>query len=55
MLVVPVTAVSCERVFCAQKRIKSDSRSSLGVDTLEDPIRIYVATCVEGDEVFDTP
>ncbi|XP_046335796.1 zinc finger protein 862-like [Haliotis rufescens] len=40
MLVIPVTSASCERIFSAQKRIKSDSRSSLGVETLEDLIRI---------------
>ncbi|XP_056107720.1 zinc finger protein 862-like [Rhinichthys klamathensis goyatoka] len=40
MLVLPVSSSVCERGFSAQKRIKSDVRGSLHVDTVEDLIRI---------------
>lgn len=40
MLVLPVSSAVCERGFSAQKRIKSDVRGSLHVDTVEDLIRI---------------
>lgn len=40
MLVLPVSSAICERGFSAQKRIKSDVRGSLHVDTVEDLIRI---------------
>ena len=40
MLVLPVTAAQCERVFSAQTRVKTDCRSSLATETLEDLIRI---------------
>ncbi|XP_049923984.1 zinc finger protein 862-like [Epinephelus moara] len=40
MLVLPVSSAVCERGFSAQRRIKSDVRGSLHVDTVEDLIRI---------------
>ncbi|KAK7877196.1 hypothetical protein WMY93_032098 [Mugilogobius chulae] len=40
MLVLPISSAVCERGFSAQKRIKSDIRGSLHVDTVEDLIRI---------------
>lgn len=40
MLVLPVTSAQCERVFSAQARIKTDTRSSLATETLEDLIRL---------------
>lgn len=40
MLVLPVSSAVCERGFSAQKRIKSDVRSCLNPDTVEDLIRI---------------
>ena len=42
MLVLPVSSAQCERGFSAQKRIKSDSRSSLNPKTVEDLILISV-------------
>ena len=52
MLVLPVSSAVCERGFSAQKRIKSDVRGSLHVDTVEDLIRISM----EGPSLqeFDT-
>ena len=47
MLVIPISSAQCERGFSAQKRIKSDVRSSLSVTTTEDLIRISM----EGPEV----
>ena len=51
MLVIPISSAQCERGFSAQRRIKSDVRSSLHVSTTEDLIRINM----EGPEleVFD--
>lgn len=40
MLTLPMSSAVCERGFSAQKRIKSDVRGSLHVDTVEDLIRI---------------
>ena len=40
LLVMPISSAQCERVFSAQNRIKSDVRSSLHTQTLEDLIRI---------------
>ncbi|KAL7375143.1 hypothetical protein ABVT39_012693 [Epinephelus coioides] len=40
MLVLHVSSAVCERGFSAQRRIKSDVRGSLHVDTVEDLIRI---------------
>uniref|UniRef100_A0A8C6SCA7 HAT C-terminal dimerisation domain-containing protein n=1 Tax=Neogobius melanostomus TaxID=47308 RepID=A0A8C6SCA7_9GOBI len=42
MLVLPVSSAQCERGFSAQRRIKSDVRSSLHPTTVEDLIRISV-------------
>lgn len=39
-LALPVSSAVCERGFSAQKRIKTDVRGSLHVDTVEDLIRI---------------
>lgn len=47
MLVIPISSAQCERGFSAQKRIKSDVRSSLHVSTTEDLIRISM----EGPEL----
>lgn len=47
MLVLPVSSAVCERGFSAQKRIKSDVRSCLKPDTVEDLIRISI----EGPEL----
>ena len=47
MLVIPISSAQCERGFSAQKRIKSDVRSSLHVSTTEDLIRISI----EGPEL----
>ncbi|XP_078146195.1 zinc finger protein 862-like [Centroberyx gerrardi] len=49
MLVLPISAAVCERVFSTQNRIKSDVRASLHTDTVEDLIRISV----EGPELMD--
>ena len=40
MLVIPISFAQCERGFSAQRRIKSDVRSSVHVSTTEDIIRI---------------
>ncbi|XP_008281423.1 uncharacterized protein LOC103358295 [Stegastes partitus] len=40
MLALPVSSAVCERGFSSQRRIKSDVRGSLHVDTVEDLIRI---------------
>ena len=40
LLVLPISSESCERIFSSQKRIKSDTHSSLYVDTVEDLIQI---------------
>ncbi len=42
MLILPVSSAQCERGFSVQKRIKSDIRSSLHPNTVEDLIRISV-------------
>ncbi|XP_048856526.1 zinc finger protein 862-like isoform X2 [Brienomyrus brachyistius] len=42
MLVLPVSSAQCERGFSIQKRIKSDIRSSLHPNSVEDLIRISV-------------
>ncbi len=42
MLILPVSSAQCEREFSVQKRIKSDIRSSLYPNTVEDLIRISV-------------
>lgn len=42
MLVLPVSSAQCERGFSTQKRIKSDIRSALNPNTVEDLIRISV-------------
>ena len=47
MLVIPISSAKCERGFSAQRRIKSDVRSSLHVSTTEDLIRISM----EGPEL----
>ena len=47
MLVIPISSAQCEHGFSAQKRIKSDVRSSLHVSTTEDLIRISM----EGPEL----
>ena len=40
LLVLPISSANCERAFSAQKRIKSDVRSSLSTSRLSDLIRI---------------
>ena len=40
MLVIPISFAQCQRGFFAQRRVKSDVRSSLHVSTTEDIIRI---------------
>ena len=40
MLVLPISAAQCERAISAQNRIKNDSRSCLGGQTLEELMRI---------------
>ena len=40
LLVLPISAAQCERAISAQNRIKNDSRSSLGGQTLEELMRI---------------
>ncbi|KAJ8365052.1 hypothetical protein SKAU_G00138830 [Synaphobranchus kaupii] len=42
MLVLPVSSAQCERGFSIQKHIKSDIRSALNPNTVEDLIRISV-------------
>ncbi|KAJ8386336.1 hypothetical protein AAFF_G00174330 [Aldrovandia affinis] len=42
MMVLPVSSAVCERGFSSQKRIKSDIRASLNIDTVEDLIRISI-------------
>ena len=49
MLVLPISSAECERAFSAQKRIKSDTRSSLSVERLSDLILIGA----EGPELED--
>jgi len=49
MLVLPISAAQCERGFSAQNRIKNSKRSSLGVSTTEDLMRISL----EGPSVED--
>ena len=49
MLVLPISSAECERSFSAQKRIKSDARSSLSVQRLSDLILISS----EGPELSD--
>lgn len=40
LLVLPISAAQCERAISAQNRIKNDSRSCLGGQTLEELMRI---------------
>ena len=40
LLVLPISSANCKRAFSAQKRIKSDVRSSLSTSRLSDLIRI---------------
>ena len=40
LLVLPISSANCERAFSAQKRIKSDVKSSLSTSRLSDLIRI---------------
>ena len=47
MLVIPISSAQCERGFSAQRRIKSEVRSSLHVSTTEDVICISM----EGPEL----
>ncbi|XP_056267915.1 zinc finger protein 862-like isoform X2 [Pseudoliparis swirei] len=49
MLALPVSSAVCERGFSSQKRMKSDVRGSLHVDTVEDLIRISM----EGPNIDD--
>ena len=49
LLVFPVSAAQCERAISAQNRIKNDSSSSLGGETLEDLMRISL----EGPTLVD--
>ena len=41
-LVLPISAAQCERAISAQNRIKNDSRSCFGGQTLEELMRISV-------------
>ena len=49
MLVLPISSAVCERGFSSVNRIKSDVRSSLHTETVEDLIRISV----EGPQLED--
>ena len=43
VLMFPVSTACCERGFSAMKRIKSDWRSCLNTDTLDDLLRISLS------------